>query len=300
MTAKVKIGTSGYSFPHWVGTVYPEKTTPSDMLALYAKDFDVVEINFTYYRDPTPQIFEGMLRKVHPEFEFVVKAPKGMTHERNEMERTAQAFVQSLAPLIDAEQLGGVLLQFPQSFHCNDQAMDYLKRMADTFNPEGIGLSVEFRHKEWYDDRVFALLEKLTLGFVNVDLPPISVLPPPTSILTNDIGYYRLHGRNVAMWYNPPTGSHRYDYLYNDQELGEWVQRVEGALDAATKVYVFTNNCHKGSSFVNALRLRQRFGQDVRSEAGAEGTLFASDDPEDRIAAMIQRIQAARAAEQMP
>ena len=295
MTADLRIGTSGYSFPHWVGTVYPERTQPSAMLATYAKDFDAVEINFTYYRDPSPAIFEGMLRKVNADFEFVVKAPKGMTHEREAMASVAASFIQSLDPLIESGQLGGVILQFPQSFHCNDQALNYLKQVADVLVPRGIKTSVEFRHKGWHQDRAYQLLEKLQLGFVNVDLPLISALPAPSRILTNDVGYFRLHGRNEKAWYNPPTGSHRYDYLYNDEELDAWAQRIESVLDSAKKVYIFTNNCHKGSSFVNGLRLRQRFEQSVRSEADAEGTLFATTDPDERIRDLTNRIVAARA-----
>jgi len=297
MTAELRIGTSGYSFSDWVGTVYPEGTRPSDMLKTYAKDFDAVEINFTYYRNPTPGIFEGMLRKVNSDFEFVVKAPKGMTHEREAMASVAKSFVKSLKPLIDSGQLGGVIVQFPQAFHANDSAMDHIRQVADVFVPNDIKTSIEFRHKGWNQDRVYELLEKLRLGFVNVDLPRIEALPAPTNIMTNDLAYYRLHGRNAAMWYKPPTGSHRYDYLYNDEELEEWAQRIEESADVAWKVYVFTNNCHKGSSFVNGLRLKQRFDQHVRTEAEADQTLFAGTDPEDRLEAMTQRVQAARASE---
>jgi len=297
MTAELRIGTSGYSFSHWVGTVYPERTRPPDMLKTYAKDFDAVEINFTYYRDPTPGIFEGMLRKVDSDFEFVVKAPKGMTHEREAMASVAKLFVQSLKPLIDSGQLGGVILQFPQAFHLNDLALDHLKKVADVFVPNDIKTSIEFRHKGWNQDRVYELLEKLQLGFVNVDLPQISALPAPTNVMTNDVAYYRLHGRNKGMWYKPPTGSHRYDYLYNDEELEEWAQRIEESVDVAWKVYVFANNCHKGSSFVNGLRLRQRFEQSVRSEAEVDQTLFASTDPTERILELTKRVTAARANE---
>ena len=299
MTAELQIGTSGYSFSDWVGTVYPEGTRPSDMLKTYAKDFDAVEINFTYYRDPTPGIFEGMLRKVDSNFEFVVKAPKGMTHERGAMASVAKSFVGSLKPLIDSGQLGGVIVQFPQAFHAADPAMDYLRQVADVFVPNGIKTSIEFRHNSWNQDHVYELLQKLQLGFVNVDLPRISALPAPTNIMTNDVAYYRLHGRNKAMWYNPPTGSHRYDYLYNDEELEEWARRIEDSIqsEATWKVYVFTNNCHKGSSFVNGLRLKQRFDQHVRTEAVAEQTLFASSDPTERIIELTDRVAAARANE---
>ncbi|MFC2108823.1 DUF72 domain-containing protein [Candidatus Bipolaricaulota bacterium] len=299
MTAELRIGTSGYSFPHWVGTVYPEGTRDSDMLKTYARDFDAVEINFTYYRDPTPGIFEGMLRKVDSNFEFVVKAPKGMTHERGAMASVAKLFVESLRPLIDSGQLGGVILQFPQAFHANDPAMDHIRQVADVFVPNDIKASIEFRHNSWNQDRVYELLEKLRLGFVNVDLPRISSLPVPTNIMTSNLAYYRLHGRNAATWYNPPTGSHRYDYLYNDEELEEWAERIEESLETATKVYIFTNNCHKGSSFVNGLRLRQRLDQRVRTEAEVDQTLFASSDPAERILELTNRVATARASEKV-
>jgi len=295
MIAKLRIGTSGYSFPHWVGTAYPDGTRAADMLSVYARDFDTVEINFTYYRDPTPDIFERMLQKVPTNFAFVIKAPKAMTHERDAMAAVAPTFVASLQPLMDARQLDGVLLQFPQSFHRNPVALDHLKRVAEIFAPCDIQASIEFRHKEWYDEDVYQLLQKLQLGFVNVDLPRLHALPEPTNIQTTDTAYYRLHGRNEAAWYNPPTGSHRYDYLYTDAELEEWGRRVEGSLDAVKKAFIFANNCHKGSSFVNALRLKQQFEQTVRSEADVANTLFASNDPEERIRAMTQRIQQARA-----
>jgi len=267
------------------------------MLSTYARDFDAVEINFTYYRDPTAEIFEAMLRKVSPDFTFVIKAPKGMTHERDTLAAVAPPFIASLQPLLSAGQLGGVLLQFPQSFHLTDTSLDHLKRVADILVSRDITPCVEFRHKEWYEDRVYQLLNKLQLGFVNVDLPRIDMLPEPTSIQTHDVAYFRLHGRNKDAWYNPATSSHRYDYLYTDAELEEWGQRVEGSLDAVKKAFIFANNCHKGSSFVNALRLKQRFGQDVRSDADVSHTLFASDDPEDRILEMVRRVEASRAQE---
>ena len=297
MAAKLKIGTSGYSFPDWVGTAYPEGTRQPDMLTIYAKDFDAVEINFTYYGDPTPEIFEGMLRKVDSDFEFVIKAPKGMTHERGELASVSQPFVRSLQPLIDSGQLGAVIVQFPQAFHATEPSLDHIRQVADVFVPNGIKTSIEFRHNSWNKDHVYELLEKLQLGFVNVDLPQISTLPAPTNILTNDVAYFRLHGRNKAMWYKPPTGNHRYDYLYNEEELEEWSQQIEEAVEVAGKVYVFTNNCHKGSSFVNGLRLKQRFGQHVQSEAETERTLFASSDPSERILALTNRIAASRASE---
>jgi len=297
MAANVRIGTSGYSFRDWVGTVYPDGTRASDMLRIYARDFDVVEINFTYYRDPTPEIFERMLRKVDSDFEFVVKAPSGVTHERDAVAPVIRSFVTALKPLVEAGQLGGVLAQFPQSFHHDASAVEYLKQLADAFPLDAIPMHAEFRHDSWTGEDVHAALRSIGFGAVNVDLPPLRALPRPSAVLTNDVGYVRLHGRNADQWHNPNAGGRRYDYLYTDEELGEWSTRIDAMLPDARKVYVFTNNCHKGSSFVNALRLKQSFDQPVRSEAEANGTLFASPDPADRIRALTQRVEAARAAE---
>ncbi len=294
MTAQLRIGTSGYSFRDWVGTVYPDRTRPSDMLEIYARDFDAVEINFTYYRDPSAKTFEQMLKKVPPDFEFVVKAPRGMTHKRERAEESAKPFMESLAPLIESGQLGGVIVQFPQSFHRDSQAVDHLALLAELIVDKGVGAHVEFRHRSWNDEAVHEQLKSLGLGFVNVDLPPLEALPDPTNIVTSDVAYYRLHGRNAAAWYASTPGTDRYDYVYSDAELDEWADRIRGVLDSVHKIYVFNNNCHKGSSFVDALRLKQRFELPVRSEAEAEPTLFASADPGERIAQLAQRVAAAR------
>ena len=300
MITDLRIGTSGYSFPDWVGTVYPEGTRPGDMLRVYAQDFDAVEVNFTYYRAPTPAVFEGMLRKVDRDFRFVVKAPRGLSHERDAADAGAASFAAAIEPLIDAGQLGCVLVQFPQSFHADAPAFEYLERMAHAFVSHAIPTNLEFRHNSWNQERVYDLLRTLDLGFVNVDLPRIGSLPEATNIATSDVAYYRLHGRNAAMWHHPPTASHRYDYLYSDAELEAWVQRMESMMGDVAKIYVFANNCHKGSSFVNALRLKQRFGQSVRSGIEADGTLFSGPDVSQRLAELTHRVDAARSREQRP
>jgi uncharacterized protein YecE (DUF72 family) len=265
------------------------------MLETYAHDFDAVEINFTYYRDPTPKIFEQMLRKVPAGFEFVVKAPKGLTHERERAGPTGQAFLASLEPLQSSGQLGGVIAQFPQSFHCESSSLEHLAILAEVLGSEGIDTFVEFRHRSWNDQAVYDRLRELGLGFVNVDLPRLSALPRPTNVVTSDAAYYRLHGRNADAWYAPEAGGLRYDYVYSDDELDEWAGRIDAILGSVRKVYVFNNNCHKGSSFVDAMRLKQRFDLSVQSEADVEPSLFASTNPDARIAALAERVARARA-----
>ncbi len=295
MVAELRIGTSGYSFLDWVGTVYPEGTRSIDMLSVYAGDFDTVEINFTYYRDPTPEIFERMLCKVDAGFEFVVKAPRGFTHDRDRVNASAPGFVAALKPLIQAAQLGGVLLQFPQAFHRSRAGEAHLHTVATLLPPETVRTYVEFRHDSWMQEEVYERVRSLGLGFANVDLPHLRSLPRPSSVVTSPDAYVRMHGRNATQWHNPSSASQRYDYRYSDEELDAWVMRVETMMASAQRVYVFTNNCHKGSSFVDALRLKQRLGLPVRSGLETDATLFATPEPRDRIQVLSQRVDAARA-----
>lgn len=259
MTARIHVGTSGYSFKDWIGTVYPMGMKSRDFLSRYAKMFDTVEINSTYYRVPPPSMFSNMLTKVPEDFTFVVKLPKEITHEREKWNTIIRPFLEGVAPLIEARQLGGFLAQFPYSFRSNSRTLDYLRHVADALVHYDVPINVEFRHNSWYDKRVFSALEDAGLGFVNVDLPSLSALPEASNIITSDVAYYRLHGRNAKMWWDHPTPSHRYDYLYNDKQLEEWAERIENAAGTARKCYIFNNNCHLGQSVVNALYLHQRF-----------------------------------------
>ncbi len=260
MAAAIRVGTSGYSFKDWLGTVYPKGMRAGQFLSYYAKMFDCVEINSTYYRLPSPSMFINMLKKVPPDFTFVVKVPKEMTHDRAKLASVISPFIAGIEPLIEANQLGGLLAQFPYSFKESTEGIGHLKCLAEAFVEREMPLNVEFRHESWYDEDIYSTLRELGLGFVNVDLPPLGGLPKPSNIITSDVAYYRMHGRNAKMWWNHPTPSHRYDYLYSDDQLDKWAQRIEKAAPKAKVSYVFSNNCHLGQSVVNALHLHQRLG----------------------------------------
>ena len=294
MAAIIKVGTSGYSFKDWEGTVYPRGLKSGEYLSYYAKMFDTVEINSTYYRVPSPFMFINMLKKVPKDFTFVVKVPKEMTHERESFESVLKPFVQGVLPLVEADQLGGLLAQFPYSFKASLPSFDHLKRLADTFVPRGVPINVEFRHSSWYAEEVYSKLKELGLGFVNVDLPQLTNLPGPSNIVTSDVAYYRLHGRNARMWWDHPTPSHRYDYLYHEEELEEWACRVEKAAERARVCYVFGNNCHLGQSVVNALQLRQRFGLEKPTPPPGLSRDMFEPSTEEQIKRIRTAIEAAR------
>jgi len=298
MVAEIRVGTSGYSFRDWVGTVYPSGTRAAEYFGRYARDFDAVEVNSTFYRIPSPDVTMRMAEKAPSGYCFTVKAPRQMSHNRDGYATAEGPFLRALKPLADGGMLGGILVQFPQSFHREKKSAEVLPRLADTFRSAGHRVFVEFRHCSWYCDAVFGRMQDLGLGMVNVDLPAIGSLPEPSSIATSDAAYVRLHGRNRDMWHDHPTPSHRYDYSYADRELDEWVARIEQMAQRVGIVFAFTNNCHMGSSYVDALRIKQRLGQPVRCDADAPTTLFESRDEGTYVATLARRVTAAREREQ--
>jgi uncharacterized protein YecE (DUF72 family) len=305
MTASIRIGTSGYSFADWVGTVYPPGTRPGAFLPFYAKLFDAVEINATYYRTPSPQTFARMVEKTPEGFTFVVKVPRAMTHELTSFDRELGPFQEAIQPLADAGRLGGLLAQFPYAFVPGDAARRHLDRLARALGPGSAGarvgpgepsavpLSVEFRHDAWTGAETLDLLHDLGLGFVNVDLPELPHLPRPSAITTSPTGYVRLHGRNATTWWNQGKGGDRYDYLYSERELEPWVTRIGRLAEQTDVVFAFANNCHLGQSVVNALQLGQRLG---RAPADDATSLFATtfDERIRDIETAVDRARAAR------
>jgi uncharacterized protein YecE (DUF72 family) len=115
-------------------------------------------------------------------------------------------------------------------------------------------VSIEFRQKEWLKDSVFETLRELGGGFVCVDEPPLPSLIPPVVINTSDQGYIRFHGRNKKDWYGTDS-RRRYDYLYSEDELKEWVPKIRDLADKTKKLFVFFNNHAKAQAVTNARML---------------------------------------------
>jgi uncharacterized protein YecE (DUF72 family) len=256
----IRIGTSGFSYDDWIGPFYPEHTGKSEMLAFYARQFDTVEINSSYYAIPGEKSFEGMARKTPDNFEFVVKAHKDMTHTESLERDVFERFVGSIGPLRSAGKFGCALAQFPWGFKCIPENMDKLRRFRDLIGE--VPTVIEFRNSEWVNDDTFDLLRELNFGFCSVDEPHLKGLMPRVALATSDIGYVRFHGRNAANWWSHEEARERYDYLYSEDELAEWVPRVEELAKITAKTYTFFNNhCH-GQSAINARMLARMIGLD--------------------------------------
>lgn len=257
------IGTSGFSYQDWIGPFYPENISKGDMLTVYARQFNAVEINSSYYRITPAAVFYHLQRKVPADFKFAVKANQAITHIRDRNEALFQEFKTSLKPIIDNKKLGCILAQFPYSFHYNSTNLDYLLYLKEKMTD--IPLVVEFRNNSWLKDQVFDLLRKNEMGFCMVDQPPLERLIPPIVVVTSQLGYIRFHGRNKEKWWQHEHAYQRYDYLYSEQELQEWIPKIKDIVNKTTDQYIFMNNHYKGKATKNALMLMNLLQQEIKT-----------------------------------
>ena len=246
----ILIGTSGFSYDDWRGFFYPEDLPKKEMLAYYAEHFPTVEVNATYYSMPHPATFVQMARKVPAGFQFVVKAHKDMTHAEEFLPESFREFRASLEPLLERQMLGCVLGQFPWSFKATPPNRAALERFRAEL-PD-LPVVIEFRNAGWVSAESFALLHRLGMGFCCVDEPRLKGLMPPIVRATSPIGYVRFHGRNAAKWWQHEHAYERYDYLYTEDELVEWVPKVRELAESTERTFLFFNNHYEGKAGQNA------------------------------------------------
>src|SRR5215212_11600631 len=160
MAQRVFVGTSGYNYPEWRGTFYPEKFSTDKMLAYYAARFATVEINYTFYRMPNEKLLEGWSAATPPRFSFTLKAPRRITHDSKlqRCEELTQVFCKTATTL--GSKLGVLLFQLAPTFKRDDAV---LGRFLDLL-PEGTRAAFEFRHASWHDDAVFDALRRRNLA----------------------------------------------------------------------------------------------------------------------------------------
>lgn len=252
----IYLGTAGFSYPDWKGHFYPERCDNRHMLEFYSARFPVVEINSTWYAIPPPSRFNSMAERTPPEFRFIVKAFRGITHDLPGQEADFRAFLASIRPLADHGKLCAILAQFPWGFKNTPENRDYLRVLRERMDDQVV--MVEFRNQGWIEDGVAGLLEELGLGFCCVDEPRLQGLVKPEVIATGNTGYVRFHGRNHEAWWDRKREAwERYNYLYSEEELGEW---VPGALELAkrtTDAYLIFNNHYRGQAVRNARMMAQ-------------------------------------------
>jgi len=251
---QIFIGTSGYSYKDWVGPFYPPAANREEFLKFYARRFRTVEINYTYYSQPRASVMANMTSKA-PELQFAVKAHKSLTHERDDAwEKNADIFIEGLKPLREKGSLAAVLLQFPYSFHYTVANRYYLKKLCEKMLV--LQPAVEFRNIEWCRETVYRTLKQMNVATVALDLPDLPGLPSAAPVLTADFFYIRFHGRNRENWWTGNSNT-RYDYLYNERELTEWLPIIEHFQSHTRRLLVYFNNHWQAQAVKNAFLLRR-------------------------------------------
>ena len=231
---------------HW----YPrEVRTAEARLRYYAERFECVEVDSPFYQLPSPENAARWAERTPDGFVFHAKASKEMTghEETDSRERAYVEFRTSLAPLEAAGKLRGVLLQFHPRVKKTPEALDELRDVADLLDP--LVPLIEFRHRSWMteDERAhtLAFLEEHRLAYVSVDSPRTraSNVMPRIAAATHDVAYIRFHGRNWKTWNKKTkTSGERFDWLYERNDLEEWVEPIAKLAEERREVYAMFNN----------------------------------------------------------
>ena len=252
-------GTSGFSYDDWVGIFYPRNLPRKEWLNYYAREFNALELNSTFYTLLRPQVIASLANKTGKGFKFAVKANREMTHLRQQDASRFKAFINMLQPLIVADKLGCVLAQFPYSFGFNPENREYLKRFYSWMG--GIPLVVEFRNSGWLNPQTFDWMRNQDIGFCCVDEPRLPRLVPPVAEVTSNIGYVRFHGRNAQKWWQHEHAWERYDYTYSRDELEEWMPKINLMAKKARDIFIFANNHWHGQAIDTIRQVRSMLDQ---------------------------------------
>ncbi len=284
--AIVQVGTCGWADHE---DFYPPGLKSTDRLAYYARRYPVVEVNSSFYHLLPVSNYAGWATKTPPDFVFDVKAYGGLTQHRRDEPPTAEtfaAFRESYRPLVAAGKLRAVLFQFPPWFTDEAKNRRYLGRVAEEMADDQV--VVEFRHTSWLTPErapeTLGLLAELGLGYVVVDAPQVGTGTSPLepAVTDPDIAYVRLHGRNAQTWYKKTeTTGERFDYLYAEDELREWLPRIEELTRRAAEVHVLFNNNRRNYATVNAEQMMRLLGLLDRPPETDQGLqLPLMEDPE--------------------
>ncbi len=239
-------------YDHWAGVVYPLGLPRREWFREYAKTFDTVEINSTFYRLPKEHVFKSWAEKAPEGFLFAVKMWRVITHLKRLAE--AEPFVESflVRTRLLGPYLGPILIQLPPQMPCT---LSILRNFLEML-PEDLTFVVEFRHASWFDDRVYHILEDHHVGFCIYDHPEI----PCPRVTTADVVYLRFHGYR-----------RRYGGDYPLQVLEDWAHFIAEQTKFGREIYAYFNNDVGGYAFKNAKELKQLVVQMLESHSPEGG-----------------------------
>jgi uncharacterized protein YecE (DUF72 family) len=271
MSGTFRIGTSGWSYPPssegtWKGVFYPPGKV--DELSYYAERFNTVEVNSTFYRPPAPGAVQAWAQKTPKNFDFTVKLWQKFTHPEMYAQKTGRdpaltradvdLFKQGLEPLEKAGKLGGLLVQFPPRFRCDEDNLERLDEILGYFRD--YAQVVELRHRSWTDhlNDTKEVLNDHGASLAYIDEPKFFFSIHQDFKPIGPIFYLRMHGRNIEKWFRHKTAAEKYNYLYSSDELDPFAQDLNRIKDLTKNVYVYMNNHFRAKAVANAIMLRYK------------------------------------------
>jgi uncharacterized protein YecE (DUF72 family) len=259
-TTKIRIGPAGWSYKDWIGIAYPKKKPPHFHEATFlANYFDTIELNVTFYRPVLARTAKDWIERIahNPNFVFTAKLWQEFTHNRHLSAENEGLCRPAMETLRDGGKLGALLAQFPWSFRNTKEAIAYLDKVIGRF--QDFPLVIEVRHSSWDKPEFYSWLEERNVGFCNIDQPIIGRSLRPGEKTTSPVGYVRLHGRNYNEWFRErPDGElsdQRYNYLYSNEELEPWLERIRKLEGKASAIYTILNNHPDAKALVNAFQI---------------------------------------------
>jgi uncharacterized protein YecE (DUF72 family) len=247
--AAIRLGAQGWSYPDWIGSFYPPGSKQEHFLPFYARVFDTVELDTTFYHPPRPAVARSWERNTPAGFRFAAKVPQGITHTArlSKVGEQMQEFVAALEPL--GEKLGPLLVQMPAEFTRDPGAAGLLDRFLAAA-PQGVRLAVELRHGSWHVPETWDLLRARRAAFAWTEWRD---LPRPTPV-TADFLYLRWLGerREIA----------RYDRVQIDRtpSFDAWERDLRRVLPEVREVFGYFNNHWAGHSPAGANEMKRRLG----------------------------------------
>ena len=233
----IHIGCSGWNYPHWRRAFYPDRLPAKAWFAFYARHFDTVEINSSFYRLPNAETFDAWRDQAPPGFLYAVKANRFITQAKK-LKDCEAPLARMMAPARHLRHtLGPILYQLPPMLGLNlDRLQTFLARL-----PADLTHVFEFRAKSWYTDATLALLDCFRAGFVVHDFPE----QPSPRWASGNLAYIRFHG-----------GTGKYSGHYPDEVLLDWTEWMIRQARSGQSVWAYFNNDIEAAAIEDALKLR--------------------------------------------
>jgi len=235
--ATYHIGTSGWHYDHWRDRFYPSGLPKSGWLGFYARHFNTLEVNNSFYRLPTENAFAHWRDSSPPGFTFAVKVSRFITHVKKlrDADEPLQTFL-SRAGILGAK-LGPLLYQLPPNLKRDDDRLASFLSLL----PSDLQHAFEFRNESWFDEGVFRILRDHNAALCIYDMGS----EPSAVVATGDFAYFRFHG------------SARMNGCYGDDELREWARKIARIGAEVKSVFVYFNNDAEGFALKNAEQLTE-------------------------------------------